>query len=106
MTHSHECAFKRGRQFTNTRAMTVLMGELEIDAEVEYSISKFVPAKLTADPCYSTPQEGGDVEILKVTHTINDIETGGVLHEVDLFPILPKGEEERLRTVIFENETA
>jgi len=87
----------------HTKQMTVRLGEHEVDADVEYEITPFVPARITADPYNSSPAEGGDVEILKVTHKTRNVETGQD-EIVDLTMILPAGEEERLRTCIFENE--
>ena len=97
MTHE----YKRGRQFTQTKEMEVRLGDSFIDAEVEYSITPFTPAKLTADPYFSSPAEGGDVEILKITHKTKNVETQES-ENVPLLPILPSEEVERLETILEE----
>lgn len=84
-----------------TTTMEVRIGDIPIDAEVTYSISKYTPAK-RCDNDTSEPSEGGEVEIEKAILLTTDYKGNPV--SVDLLPILLSREVARLQRVLFENE--
>ena len=86
---------------THTKEMEVRLGDSFIDCDVEYSITPFTPAKLTADPYFSSPAEGGEVEIEKITHRTKNVETQES-ENVPMLQILPSEEVERLQTILEE----
>ena len=94
-----ECACKRGRHFTQNKEIEVRLGSAFLDCDVEYVISPFTAARITA------PAEGGDVEIYKIIYNPMNVETGKP-EPVDLLPILPETEIDRLRMVIEEEARA
>ena len=100
-----ECACKRGRHFTQNKEIEVRLGSAFLDCDVEYVISPLTAARITADPYDSSPAEGGDVEIYKIIYNPMNVETGKP-EPVDLLPILPETEIDRLRTVIEEEARA
>jgi hypothetical protein len=43
---------------------TIERGDDEIDIEIEYTVSRFYPAKTYGPPEHCSPAEGGDVETI------------------------------------------
>lgn len=79
----------------------VELNGVSVDAEVEYKYERYYPARITADPYYSSPAEGGTSEIDKVWIVLTDVNGNKV--KVDLSDYF-QDDDNDLQQQIFEYE--
>jgi len=86
---------------TTTNKFSVNLNDVPVEAEVEYIYEKYYPARITADPYFSSPAEGGYSEIHRVWIVLTD--TSGNEVKVDVADYF-QDDDNDLQQQIFEYE--
>ena len=80
-----------------------LSTEFEVKiTDLTYTYDRFIPAKITADPYYSSPAEGGESDITAVWIPLKD--KNGNTVKVNVIDFIEEKDLEQLQEFIFEYE--